>query len=257
MSKPIRRQVTLPKIVAPSAWRRASRKLLVKEKAATRARDRLAAERRRLPMVPIEKDYVFTGPQGRVRLIDLFAGRPQLILYHFMFAPGVGGWPAAGCPGCSMMVDQFGHPAHLHARGGVPLPGVAGAPAEASGLQEADALDDPLVLVRRQHLQPGFRPLDQPRRDLRLERLRARRRKDLSHLLYRRARRGGAGQRLDASGSGTLWPTGKMGGRAGGPPPGSTVCLVAAPRQLRPGMSAPRWPTIITAVAPGMDAHAP
>ena len=117
MSKPIKRQVTLPKIVAPSAWRRASRRLRLKEKAATRARDRLAAERRRLPMVPIEKDYAFTGPRGRVRLIDLFAGRPQLILYHFMFAPGVGGWPAAGCPGCSMMVDQFGHLAHLHAQG--------------------------------------------------------------------------------------------------------------------------------------------
>jgi predicted dithiol-disulfide oxidoreductase (DUF899 family) len=117
MSKPIKRQVTLPKIVAPSVWRRASRRLLAKEKAATRARDRLAAERRRLPMVRVEKDYVFTGPQGRVRLIDLFEGRPQLILYHFMFAPGVNGWPSAGCPGCSMMVDQFGHPAHLHARG--------------------------------------------------------------------------------------------------------------------------------------------
>src|SRR5205823_3956779 len=62
------------------------------------------------------KDYVFDAPRGKVRLLDLFEGRSQLVVYHFMFAPGVGGWPNAGCPGCSFMVDQFCHPAHLHAR---------------------------------------------------------------------------------------------------------------------------------------------
>src|SRR4029079_18390425 len=80
------------------------------------AHDALAAERRRLPMVPIDKDYVFEGPRGKVRLLDLFEGRTQLVLYHFMFAPGVGGWPNAGCPGCSFVIDQICHPAHLHAR---------------------------------------------------------------------------------------------------------------------------------------------
>src|SRR6059058_5150813 len=106
----------LPPIVSRAEWQAARERLLVKEKAATRARDALAAERRRLPMVRIEKPYVFEGPSGRSGLLDLFEGRRQLILYHFMFAPDVEGWPDAGCPGCSMFVDQIGNLAHLHAR---------------------------------------------------------------------------------------------------------------------------------------------
>jgi predicted dithiol-disulfide oxidoreductase (DUF899 family) len=105
-----------PKIVSPAEWQAAHDKLLAKEKAATRARDALAAERRRLPMVRIDKSYVFEGPGGKKNLLDLFEGRRQLILYHFMFAPRVDGWPAAGCPGCSFFVDQIGNLAHLHAR---------------------------------------------------------------------------------------------------------------------------------------------
>src|SRR5205823_2357608 len=97
-------------------WESARGALLAKEKEATRARDALAAERRRLPMVRIEKDYSFEGPEGRASLLDLFEGRRQLIVYHFMFAPGVDGWPDAGCDGCSMFVDNIGHLAHLHAR---------------------------------------------------------------------------------------------------------------------------------------------
>jgi predicted dithiol-disulfide oxidoreductase (DUF899 family) len=108
--------MTLPRIVSPAEWQAAHDELLAKEKAATRGRDALAAERRRLPMVHIDKQYVFEGPDGRATLPDLFEGRRQLILYHFMFAPGVEGWPEAGCPGCSMFVDQVGHLAHLHAR---------------------------------------------------------------------------------------------------------------------------------------------
>ena len=106
----------LPEVVSPKEWQAARDRLLAKEKEAGRARDELAAERRRLPMVRIDKDYVFEGRDGKRSLLDLFDGRRQLIVYHFMFAPGVEGWPDAGCPGCSMMVDQFGHPAHLHAR---------------------------------------------------------------------------------------------------------------------------------------------
>jgi predicted dithiol-disulfide oxidoreductase (DUF899 family) len=86
----------LPPIVSLDEWQEARAKLLVKEKAATRARDALAAERRRLPMVRVEKHYVFEGERGRVSLLDLFEGRRQLILYHFMFAPDVDGWPSAG-----------------------------------------------------------------------------------------------------------------------------------------------------------------
>jgi predicted dithiol-disulfide oxidoreductase (DUF899 family) len=108
--------VNLPQVVSQAEWEAAHEKLLVKEKEATGARDALAAERRRLPMVRIDKDYVFDGPDGKASLLDLFDGRSQLILYHFMFAPGVQGWPSAGCPGCSLVVDNMGHPAHLHAR---------------------------------------------------------------------------------------------------------------------------------------------
>jgi predicted dithiol-disulfide oxidoreductase (DUF899 family) len=108
--------MVLPKIVSPAEWQAARDHLLVKEKAATHARDALAAERRRLPMEPIDKAYRLEGPDGKASLLDLFEGRRQLIVYHFMFAPGVEGWPEAGCPGCSMFVDQVGHLAHLHAR---------------------------------------------------------------------------------------------------------------------------------------------
>jgi predicted dithiol-disulfide oxidoreductase (DUF899 family) len=108
--------VNLPPVVSPAEWQAARDKLLVKEKEATRARDALAAERRRLPMVRVDKEYVFEGPEGNVGLLDMFEGRRQLILYHFMFAPDVDGWPSAGCDGCSMVVDNIGHLAHLHAR---------------------------------------------------------------------------------------------------------------------------------------------
>lgn len=106
----------LPKIVSQKVWQAAHEKLLAKEKAATRKRDALAAERRRQPMVEIEKDYVFEGPDGKATLLDLFEGRRQLIVYHFMFAPPVEGWPNAGCPGCSLVADQITHLAHLYAR---------------------------------------------------------------------------------------------------------------------------------------------
>jgi predicted dithiol-disulfide oxidoreductase (DUF899 family) len=108
----------LPRIVSADEWRAAGEALLMKEKELTRARDALAAERRRLPMVRVEKTYSFDGPAGKVTLLDLFEGRPQLLLYHFMFAPGVDGWPSAACPGCSMFADNIGQFAlvHLHAR---------------------------------------------------------------------------------------------------------------------------------------------
>ena len=108
--------MNLPEVVSQAKWEEAREKLLAQEKAQTRARDALAAERRRQPMVRIDKDYELAGPDGKVGLLDLFEGRRQLIVYHFMFAPGAPGWPDAGCDGCSMFVDQVGHLAHLHAR---------------------------------------------------------------------------------------------------------------------------------------------
>src|SRR6185503_16640595 len=78
----------------------------------THQRDALNAERRRLPMVKIEKEYIFESPNSKASLLDLFEGRRQLIIYHFMFDPS---WDE-GCDGCSMVVDNMGHPAHLYAR---------------------------------------------------------------------------------------------------------------------------------------------
>ena len=101
-----------PPVVSAAEWQAAHEQLLAKEKDATRARDALAAERRRQPMTRIEKEYVFEGPNGPARLDDLFEGRRQLIVYHFMFGPN----QDAGCNGCSLFVDQIGHLAHLHAR---------------------------------------------------------------------------------------------------------------------------------------------
>jgi predicted dithiol-disulfide oxidoreductase (DUF899 family) len=102
----------LPPVVSPEEWEKAREELLIKEKELTRAHDALAAERRRFPRVHIEKDYVFDGRKGRARLLDLFAGRRQLIVYHFMFGPN----QEVGCDGCSLFADQVTHLAHLHAR---------------------------------------------------------------------------------------------------------------------------------------------
>jgi predicted dithiol-disulfide oxidoreductase (DUF899 family) len=104
--------MNLPPVASDTEWQAAHEALLAKEKEATRARDALAAERRRLPRVLIEKDYVFDGPHGKATLPDLFEGRTQLLLYHFMFGPN----QDVGCDGCSMFIDQIGHVAHLHAR---------------------------------------------------------------------------------------------------------------------------------------------
>jgi predicted dithiol-disulfide oxidoreductase (DUF899 family) len=106
----------LPKVVTQEKWQAALDRLRVKEKKATDARDALAAERRKLPRVLIDKDYVFENSDGKASLLDLFEGRRQLVLYHFMFAPGVEGWPDAGCSGCSMVGDQVCNLAHLRAR---------------------------------------------------------------------------------------------------------------------------------------------
>lgn len=105
-----------PPIVSPQEWDGARKQLLVKEKALTRARDALAAERRRMPWMAVKKDYVFEGSEGNLSLLDLFQGRRQLIVYHAFFQQGVGRWPEQACIGCSMVADQVAHPAHLNAR---------------------------------------------------------------------------------------------------------------------------------------------
>jgi predicted dithiol-disulfide oxidoreductase (DUF899 family) len=111
-----------PPIVSPQEWEKAREELLVKEKELTRARDAMAALRRRMPRMAVEKDYRFEGPDGPASLLDLFDGRRQLIVYRFFYGPEVtfyadgGSYPERGCPGCSFLADQVAHVAHLNAR---------------------------------------------------------------------------------------------------------------------------------------------
>ena len=107
----------MPPVVSPQEWQAAWEQMLVKEKAQTRARDALAAERRRMPRMAVDRPYAFEGPDGPASLLDLFAGRRQLIVYRFFFEPGVADWPEGGCRGCSVVAgDQVSHLAHLNAR---------------------------------------------------------------------------------------------------------------------------------------------
>lgn len=104
------------KVVSPTEWRRARAAMTAKEKAHLRRGDAIAASRRHMPWMKIDKRYSFEAPRGRVSLLDLFEGRTQLILYHFMFGPKVDGWPDKGCVGCSFVADQVCHLDHIHAR---------------------------------------------------------------------------------------------------------------------------------------------
>src|SRR4030088_409406 len=102
-----------PRIVSRDEWLTARKQLLAKEKQLTHQHDAVAAERRELPWVKVDKNYVFDGPNGKETLADLFEGRSQLIVYHFMFGPD---W-AEGCQSCSLLADHFdGSVLHLNAR---------------------------------------------------------------------------------------------------------------------------------------------
>jgi predicted dithiol-disulfide oxidoreductase (DUF899 family) len=101
-----------PQVVSRDEWLAARRQLLAREKEFSRQRDALNSERRKLPMVEIDKPYAFEGKDGKATLLDLFGGRSQLLIYHFMFDPD---WDE-GCRSCSFLTDNIGHLAHLHAR---------------------------------------------------------------------------------------------------------------------------------------------
>jgi predicted dithiol-disulfide oxidoreductase (DUF899 family) len=105
-----------PPVVSAPAWNAALADLLVKEKELVRARDALAAQRRRMPWLAVDKDYSFDTPNGPASLVDLFDGRRQLVVYRAFLEPGVHGWPEHACVGCSMVADQVAHVAHLHQR---------------------------------------------------------------------------------------------------------------------------------------------
>ena len=105
-------ETAMPKVVSREEWLTSRKELLAHEKELTKHHDRVSAERRRLPMVKIEKDYAFDGPEGKRSLRDLFDNRRQLIVYHFMFDPE---WDK-GCPGCTGFVDALGDLSMLNDR---------------------------------------------------------------------------------------------------------------------------------------------
>jgi predicted dithiol-disulfide oxidoreductase (DUF899 family) len=106
-----------PRVVSQDEWLAARKDLLAREKEVTRAKDAVDAGRRALPMVEVGKRYVFAGPEGPAGLPDLFDGRRQLIVYHFMWRHAESGFPGEdqGCPTCSVVADNIGDLSHLHA----------------------------------------------------------------------------------------------------------------------------------------------
>jgi predicted dithiol-disulfide oxidoreductase (DUF899 family) len=131
-----------PNVVSSQEWEAAHQQLLVKEKEYLRAGDALAAERRRMPWMAVEKEYRFEGPDGPASLVDLFEGRRQLIVYRAFYGPEVttyaegGSYPERACVGCSFLADQVSNLAHLNARD-VTLAFASRAPqAEIQGLKE-------------------------------------------------------------------------------------------------------------------------
>jgi predicted dithiol-disulfide oxidoreductase (DUF899 family) len=142
-----------PMIVSPEEWKAEREKLLVEEKALTKARDAMAAKRRRMPWMAVEKDYRFDGPSGSASLLDVFEGRRQLIVYRFFYAPDIttyaegGSYPERACVGCSMVADQVAHLAHLNARD-TTLAFVSRAPqAEIQGLKKRMGWDIPWYTI--------------------------------------------------------------------------------------------------------------
>src|SRR6202163_2734885 len=171
-----------PPIVSQEEWEAARQQLLLKEKALTRSRDALAAERRRMPWTAVDKKYEFDGPKGKVSLLDLFEGRRQLIVYRAFFEPGVFGWPDHACRGCSPVARQGGHVPPMNAR----------AAARHRAREGADGLEDPLV-----HHDRRLRHRLRRGRMARHERVHPRRRQRVSHLLHQQPRRRNDGGYLE------------------------------------------------------------
>ena len=200
-----------PPVVSPEAWEAARQRMLVKEKSLTRARDALAAERRRMPWMAVEKTYEFQGPNGKVSLLDLFEGRRQLVVYRAFFEPGVFGWPEHACRGCSLGADQVAHLAHLNARD-----------TTLAFASRAPQADIERLKARMDWKMPWYTIKDSVRHGLRRgrvarhERVDPRRRQGVPRLLHQQSRRRGDGKRLELPGHHRSWTSGKMGRLARG-----------------------------------------
>ena len=220
-----------PPIVSQQEWEAARQQLLVKEKALTRSRDALAAERRRMPWMAVDKKYEFDGPKGKVSLLDLFEGRRQLIVYRAFFEPGVFGWPEHACRGCSLGADQVAHLAHLNARD-TTLAYASRAPqADIARLKARMGWEMPWYTITDSFdADFGVDRMARPQRVL------PRRRAGVPHVLHQQPRRRGDGDHLELPRHHAARPSGDLGGLAGGLPPeprrtsGGTGTTTTTPR---------------------------
>ena len=234
--------MNLSPVVSETEWQAAREALLAEEKEGTRGRDALAAKRRRLPMVLIDKGYVFDGPESNASLLDMFEGRRQLLLYHFMFGPN----QDAGCDGCSMFVDQIGHLAHLYARD-TSFALVSRAPiTKIEAYRKRMGWTVPWYSSLERRVQRRLRRRAgnaaagrlPGRREFRPQRLPARRRQRLSHVLHHSPWRRSPRQRLDLPRPDTARSPGGVGGLTRRVPADEAVRVVAPPRRIRGHVSA-------------------
>ena len=221
--------MNMPPVVSPQEWDAAREQMLVKEKELTRARDALAAERRRMPRMAVDKDYRFDGPNGRASLLDLFDGRRQLIMYRFFFEPGVHGWPESGCRGCSFMADQVAHLAHLNARN-----------TTFAYVSRAPQADIERYRARMGWEIPWYTLTDDFDADFGVDEWHGTNAfyRDDEGRIFRTyfidsSRRRGAGQRLGLSRHDGARPPGGLGGLARGLPADQALRLVEPPRRVR------------------------
>ena len=218
-----------PPIVSPQEWQAAREKLLVKEKELTRARDALAAERRRMPRMAVEKDYRFEGPDGPASLLDLFEGRRQLIVYRFFFEPGVARLARERLPAAAPSsptrspTSPTSTPATPRSRSSR----ARRSPTSSAG-RRGWAGTMPVVHDHRR-----LRRRLRRRRVARHQRLHPRGRRDLPHLLHRRPRRRGDGHHLGLPRHHRARAPGGVGGLAGGLPADPAVPVVEPPRRVR------------------------
>ena len=217
-----------PPIVSQQEWEAARQQLLVKEKALTRSRDALAAERRRMPWLAVDKKYEFDGPKGKVSLLDLFEGRRQLIVYRAFFEPGVFGWPEHACRGCSLGADQVAHLAHLNARDTTL--------AYASRAPQADIAR---LKARMGWEMPWYTITDSFDTDFGVDEWHGHNvffrdgEQGVPHILHQQPRRRGDGDHLELPRHHAARPSGDLGGLARGLPPDPAVQVVELARQLR------------------------
>jgi predicted dithiol-disulfide oxidoreductase (DUF899 family) len=222
------KKMKMPKVVSAKEWEAARQKLLVKEKELTHARDALAAGRRRMPRMAVEKKYEFDGPNGKASLLDLFDGRRQLILYRAFFEPGVVGWPEHACVGCSMVADQVAHPAHLNARDTTLV--------FASRAPQRD-IERLKARMGWQHI-PWYTITDSFDKDFgwtsgTAQRIHPRWRSRVPHLPHQQSRRRADGKHLELPRHHRAWTSGKVGGLTKGLHANSAVRMVELARRIR------------------------